>query len=249
MARPKTLTPTYRQHKSSGQAVVTIDGHDHYLGVHGSRASYSRYHELIAASLSGQLNRDEPSPARPAEDAGPVLVEVLDKYLEHAQVYYAGSRELRNLLDVMDTLTRLFGSLPAEQFGPRALTAVRDAMIEGRHRAGRRFRLARTTINCRINRIRRIFRWAVAQQLVRPHVLQGLEALDPLRAGRTSAREGRKVRPVSDATVEATLRYLPETVRAMVRLQRITGMRSGELVIMRTGDRRSMTALAWFFVS
>ena len=29
-------TPSYRLLKSSGQAVVTIDGRDHYLGKHGS---------------------------------------------------------------------------------------------------------------------------------------------------------------------------------------------------------------------
>ncbi len=31
--------PKYRRHKASGQAIVTLSGHDHYLGPHGTAAS------------------------------------------------------------------------------------------------------------------------------------------------------------------------------------------------------------------
>jgi hypothetical protein len=37
------------------------------------------------------------------------------------------------------------------------------------------------------------------------------------------------VRPVDDEVVEATLPYLPEIVADMVRLQRLTGARPGEV--------------------
>ncbi len=40
--------PSYRFHMASGQAVVTIDGRDHYLGRHGSAPSHERYSQLIA---------------------------------------------------------------------------------------------------------------------------------------------------------------------------------------------------------
>ena len=33
--------PTYRLHKPTGQAVVRIDGHDFYLGKHGTEAGRS----------------------------------------------------------------------------------------------------------------------------------------------------------------------------------------------------------------
>jgi hypothetical protein len=36
MPKLKTKTPSYRLHKGSGQAVVTLSGKDIYLGVHGS---------------------------------------------------------------------------------------------------------------------------------------------------------------------------------------------------------------------
>ena len=48
MPRPRSLAPKYRPHKSSGQAVVTIRGKDHYLGKHGSVQSQERYHQLLA---------------------------------------------------------------------------------------------------------------------------------------------------------------------------------------------------------
>ncbi len=40
--------PSYRLHKASGQALVTIRGKDHYLGKHDSEESRQKYDELIA---------------------------------------------------------------------------------------------------------------------------------------------------------------------------------------------------------
>ncbi|AMV40475.1 hypothetical protein [Planctomyces sp. SH-PL62] len=43
MPRNSSRTPSYRLHKPSGQAVVTIDGRDIYLGIHGTDASRAAY--------------------------------------------------------------------------------------------------------------------------------------------------------------------------------------------------------------
>ena len=40
--------PAYCLHKASGQAVVRIDGKNHYLDKHGSPESRARYNQLIA---------------------------------------------------------------------------------------------------------------------------------------------------------------------------------------------------------
>jgi hypothetical protein len=40
--------PTYRHHRSSGQALVTIDGDDVYLGVYDTPASKAEYARVIA---------------------------------------------------------------------------------------------------------------------------------------------------------------------------------------------------------
>ncbi len=44
--------PKYRKHRASGQAIVTLNGHDHYLGPHGAAASRHEYDRLIAEYLA-----------------------------------------------------------------------------------------------------------------------------------------------------------------------------------------------------
>ncbi|HOW72930.1 MAG TPA: hypothetical protein PKY77_20205 [Phycisphaerae bacterium] len=45
--------PSYRHHKPSDQAVVTIDGKDFYLGPYDTPESRSKYDRLIAMWLAG----------------------------------------------------------------------------------------------------------------------------------------------------------------------------------------------------
>jgi hypothetical protein len=87
--------------------------------------------------------------------------------------------------------------MSVSEFRPLALRNVRDAMI----RAGR----CRTVINKDVHRIRAIFRWAVAEELVPAEQRQALKAVEPLREGRTMAKEAEKVEPVPLADVEATI--------------------------------------------
>lgn len=42
-----TRFPSYCLHSASGQAVVRFNGHDYYLGPHGSSASYDEYDRLV----------------------------------------------------------------------------------------------------------------------------------------------------------------------------------------------------------
>lgn len=117
---------------------------------------------------------------------------------------------------------------PVNDFGPAALKAVRQKMIEAK--------LSRRVINGRINRIRRVFKWGVENQLVAPQILQALQAVAPLRAGRSEARETGPVRPVPEANVTAILDLVTPQVRAMIELQQLTGMRPNEVTAMRPID-------------
>jgi hypothetical protein len=40
--------PSYRLHKPSGRAVVTLSGKEHYLGKYGSTESHEAYRRLLA---------------------------------------------------------------------------------------------------------------------------------------------------------------------------------------------------------
>jgi integrase len=96
--------------------------------------------------------------------------------------------------------------------------------------------LARTTINFRVSKIRRTFRWAVANELVPPAVYQGLIAVSGLLPGRDGVRETGPVKPVPEAHIAAVLPFVSEPVRAMIELQALTGMRPGEVASIRGAD-------------
>jgi hypothetical protein len=59
-------TPSYRLHKPSGQAVVTIAGKDFYLGRFGDPASKAEYDRLIAEWLTNGRRLPCPGGASPS---------------------------------------------------------------------------------------------------------------------------------------------------------------------------------------
>jgi hypothetical protein len=52
MPRLSNSVPTYRNHRASGQAIVTLSGTDHYLGPFNSRASRIEYDRRIGEWLA-----------------------------------------------------------------------------------------------------------------------------------------------------------------------------------------------------
>lgn len=228
--------PSYRLHKPTGLAVVTIGGKDRYLGKHGTPESEAEYKRLIAEwLLRGQVD------VQPAETNPDITVaELLVAFLRHAEDYYRGpdgkpTQERQNVIDAIKPLRRLYGPTLAASFRPLALRAVRDDMIGSG--------LARTTINARINRIRRVFRWAVSVELVPLATVQKLETVEALEKGRSAAPESKGVGPVPDEHIDAALPFMSRPVAAMVQIQRLTACRAGEVMAMRSCDIR--TGAAW----
>jgi integrase len=173
-------------------------------------------------------------PARPARRPNLSVNElILDFWTGYAERHYrhpdgTPTGELDNYRDSIRTLRRLYGTTLASDFSPLALKAVRQAMID----AG----LARTTINQRVGRIVRLFKWAVENELVPPGVHQALKAVRGLQKGRSGARETKPVKPVPEPDVEAIRPFVARQVWTMVQLQRMSGMRPGEVCRMRTCD-------------
>ena len=219
--------PKYRRHKGTGQAVVTLDGRDFYLGKFGSAASHKEYRRLTAEWLAagGQLPVGNESEL--------TIAELLKRYRKFAERYYRprpGSRtnELSNIRYAVKPFREIYGHTPVAEFGPLALKALQH------HLVGQR--LSRRFINARIDRIRRVFRWAVSEQLASPSILHGLEAVPGLRFGHTDAPESPPVQPVSDKIIDLTLPHLPQVVADMVRFQRLTGCRPSEVCRVRPCD-------------
>jgi len=132
------------------------------------------------------------------------------------------------MMHAIRPLKAMFGLAPAREFGPKALKAVRQSMIEAD--------LCRRQINKRVNRIRRVFQWAVSEELVPPSVIEGLRTVAGLRKGRTTARESKPVKPVALEQVEPVLSFMAPQVATMIQLQMLTGMRACEVAIMRPCD-------------
>jgi integrase len=218
--------PSCTLHKASGHAVVRLSGRDHYLGRYGTPEAVAAYDRAIAEWLAG--GRVAP----PADNQALTVEDVLARFWVFAEGYYQKggepTRELDNFRYAFRPLRRLYGESPANDFGPLKLKALRGTLIE----AG----LARTVINQRIRRIKQAFRWATSEQLVMPSVYQALATVAGLKRGRSEARETEPIGPVPDAVVEATLAHLPTVVAAMVRFQRFTAARPGEVCDLRPQD-------------
>lgn len=202
-----------------------------YLGPWGSAESKRRYRHVISTHL---LDPAAPPSARlEQENDGITIEELVARFLIWAETHYVKhgkpTGEWNNVKDAAAPLLALFRDEPAAAFGPRKLRSVRDEMLS----TGR---FARTTINGRVQRIRRIFRWGVQEELVHPSTWEALRSLHPLQRGRTTARETEPVSPVPLEQVEATLPHLTPTLRAMVLVQLLTGMRPGEVVQVRLAD-------------
>ena len=234
--------PNYRLHKPSGQARVIIDHRHIYLGRYGSAESWEKYHRLIAERLSGSSGNAQPQGRHPATAPELSISEVILQYWRHAREYYVKNGEVtgetENIRFALRPLRKLYGSTPAAEFGPDALQLVRQSMID--------FGLSRGVINSRISRIKRMFRWACKNRLIRPEVYHGLKSVDGLKRGRSKAREVGPVRPVAAMHVAAVLPHVTSQVRAMIQIQELTGMRPQDIRNLRTCDL-DMSADVWVY--
>jgi integrase len=241
--------PSYRLHKQSGQAIVTLaDGmggrRDVLLGKHGtpeeSPDSWAKYYRVLTEWKTNGRALKLP---QEGADTGPTVAEVLLAYWRWAEAYYLDpeggpGRELENIQLALRPARKLYALTPAAAFDSLALRAVRDDMI----RSG----LSRGVVNARVHRIRRAFRWAASFKLIPAGVYAELITVEALKEGRCAAREAPAVLPAAAEHVEAALPYLPAPVAALVKLQLLTGCRAGEAMVMRAIDI-SMIGEVWAY--
>jgi integrase len=226
MPRRPPRIPSYRLHKPSGQAVVTLSGRDHYLGPHGTDSSRAEYDRLVGQWQAGgrvPLGRGK----------GDLTVsELMLAYWKHAEVYYRKGGEPTTQQSVirqaLRPLRELYGKTAVAEFGPLALIAVRQRFIDRG--------LSRKVINGHVDRIRLMFRWGVEQEMIAESVYSALKAVRSLPKGRTEAPDHPAVGPAPMERVRAAQKFMRLPVAAMVDLQLLTGMRPGEVCLMRARD-------------
>lgn len=143
--------PSFSLHKASGQAVVRLNGYDHFLGPFDSSISRERYARLIAEWEANGRARPVPRGCDAA------IAQVIAAFWRHAKSYYrrpdgTPTSELTTFKAALRPLHRLYGSSVICDFGPLALQAVRTEMV--------RLGWSRRHINKHVNRIRMMVRCA-----------------------------------------------------------------------------------------
>lgn len=221
-----------------GQAIARwrSAGRDHFrtFGAWGSADAVAAYRRFAAEWATGAYDA---APATTAPGAVVYVGEIVAAWITHADREYRklGKRtsEYGICRSACRALAELYATMPAADFTPAALRAVRDVWVKAGHSRG--------TCNGYATRIVRAFRWASGQSLVPPAVVATLEAVEPLKAGRTAAPDLPRRQAVADDVVAATVAKLPatargETVRDMIAVQRLAGLRPQHITEMRVGD-------------
>jgi hypothetical protein len=87
----KNVLLKYLKHRASGQAVVTICGHDHYLGRYGSEGSHALYDKLTAEWIAQGRPR-----VLVSRQTGICVNELILAYCQHVAAYYVKAGEPTN---------------------------------------------------------------------------------------------------------------------------------------------------------
>jgi hypothetical protein len=122
---PRRRVPSYRFHKPSGQAVVTLCGKDFYLGRWQSEASRAEYDRRITEWLAN--GRRVAEAVLPREIT---MTELLAAYWKFAQTYYVKNGkptvQQAHIKVVLTMLRQTYGHIFAKDFGPLALKALQQ---------------------------------------------------------------------------------------------------------------------------
>ncbi len=172
-------TPSLRHHKATGQGFVELDGRRVYLGRFDRPDTRERYHRLIAEWLANGRQL-------PVDPHTITVAELIALFWKHAENHYrrpdgSFTSERDNVRLALRPVRELYGSATARDFGPRALKAIRQVMVE--------HGWCRLSVNRAVGRVRRMFKWGVENETVPPDVFHALAAVSGLTRGRSEARE------------------------------------------------------------
>lgn len=220
----KIIPPLRCQKRPDGKhtSYVSLDGVRVYCGLWGTTAAQELYERTIAEWIARGRTME-------VDKAIITMGELAALYIEHINREYADSQSVRDRVRLsLRPLTELYFGLAAADFGPVALKCVRERMIDSG--------LALTSINARVATIVSMLRWAVESELIAGEVHHRCAAVRQLQRGRSRAKQPRVVKPVSVKDYEKVLPFLPRAVADALRLQRLTGARSSEILNLRSCD-------------
>lgn len=224
--------PAYpKKPHATGQARIKVRGKEVYLGKHGSPESIAKYNRLIASMAAGATASSSPSEA-PTQDF--TIQELIDAFMTWAKSRYVKNgkptSEIKSFRAALQPVFSLWGTKRPDAFGPKALIECRSVLVAKG--------FCRKRINQHVGRIRQMFKWGVAREMVSPMTLVALQSVPGLKTGEEGVADRPAVTCVPRDQVDAVKPFLTPTIWAMIQLQDLTGMRPGEVCSMRTCDVR-----------
>ena len=239
---PQKRVPSLRLHKASGRAFVELNGHRVYLCRWNHEDQNTKYHSILAEwERAGRRYPFEPVDV-PIRQNDISVVEVLAAYSDHAKAYYVHAdgtptNQITRVLSALSGVQGLYADIPAVEFGPVKLDAVRARWITKG--------LCRSSINSMVGCVKLCFKWAAEKELIPASVYHGLAVLGGLKCGRTQAKEPEPIRPVVDAHVDAIKPFVSRQVWSMIQLQRLTACRPGEICGLKNDGTIDRTGKVW----
>jgi integrase len=252
--RPRFQPPTIRRHAASRRARARINGRTYWLGPwegkHPSPEAQAKFDALLAEWMRRKTEDPSPiqvtrtTPTIPTPTETPVIgahshgrritvAELLAAYCDHAETYYRkpDGTHTSSIFLVRRTCVAMtpFLETPADSFGPLKFSTLIDKIAAQQP-------LCRRTINALAKCIRRIFAWGASRELVPGTVHHALSAVPLLKKGRSPAVDYAEVPPIADEVIDKTVPFMPPMIQDMVKLQRLTGARPGEICNLKAGD-------------
>jgi hypothetical protein len=112
-------TPSLHKHKASGRAVVTLDGHDFYLGPwpQGKRRPPEEVRVAYDRLIAEWLANGRRLPRSTLTQDGLTVAELLAAYMKHAEGHYQHpdgwpTSELGNIACALRPVNHLYGQAP-----------------------------------------------------------------------------------------------------------------------------------------
>ena len=183
--------------------------------------------------------------------------QLVDNYAEWAQQYLAPLRDNRPHPDIsraqrLRRFLKPYLDWKVADFGPDELSNVQQTMVNHRYRKSKHddqtVSYTRSGINQVINKVHKIWQWAITYEIVTDTQARKLREVRSLRPGRTPAQDKLKRAPVTDAEFKAVTKELTRVVADMLRLMWITAMRPGEVCRMRPYDISRDDPGCWLYI-
>jgi integrase len=166
--------------------------------------------------------------------------ELARDYLEYAKATFRKGGEITShvylIATAMNAIAEAFGDRPASSIEAHELANLRDAMVHAEAEDGTKRTLSVKTINGRLTAIKSAYQWARERGMVTREAALDLATVKRLQPGRSPAVDPKEIQPIDEHWVSVTKDRSPAVLQAMIDLQWLTGMRPGEVCMMRGSD-------------